>query len=83
MTQAEIENEIREYFSKHGKVLITSRPDGMSFDAYKYIMRKQNEAMKQYKKGKLVHVSKSVSIDPNTGKIVRTQTFKQYKRPSK
>jgi len=38
--------------------LITSRPEGMSYEDYKTYLKAQNKALKYYKKGKVAWLSK-------------------------
>lgn len=34
--------------------ILTSRPDGMSYEAYKIIKNQQKNALRKYKKGKFI-----------------------------
>lgn len=38
--------------------IITARPKGMPYDDYKTYLRSQSKAIKQYKRGKLIWLSK-------------------------
>lgn len=51
------DEHILSYRDKHQ--IITARPDGMSYEAYKIILSVQNSALKKYKKGTIQFVSKN------------------------
>jgi hypothetical protein len=38
--------------------ILNERPEGMSFDAYKEIRRRQQAALKGYKKGTIINLKK-------------------------
>lgn len=37
--------------------IVTSRPEGMSFEVYKAILKQQKKALKEYKKGTWVKIN--------------------------
>lgn len=52
-------NEDQSITNQEGQFkIITARPEGMKYEDYKTYMRAQKKAIKQYLKGRLVHLSK-------------------------
>ena len=62
---------------------VTECPEGMTFEAYKLLLRQQDKALKAYKRGQLVHVSNGLETLKTTdgGQVIarRTQTYRKPK----
>lgn len=46
----------KRYFDDYG--MLTNRPEGMDKDEYKIRVKAQNKVIKEYLKGKFIHISK-------------------------
>lgn len=63
-------------------VLVTERPEGMSYEAYKELQRQQDRLLRRRKRGTLVHVSDGyVQLPTSNGQTVLARRKQTYRKP--
>lgn len=63
-------------------VTVNERPEGMNFETYKELQRQQDRLLKQYKRGKLVHLSTGyVELPSTTGQKIIAKKRETYRKP--
>lgn len=67
-------------------VLVTERPEGMTYEAYKELQRQQQRLLRARKRGRLIHVSSGyeqlTTADGRPVLAKRTQTYRKPQPPT-
>ena len=65
MDQRESEiTQVEATEQKKQSYILNERPEGMTFELYKAILKHQNKALHKYKKGKLIVSGKNTYVKP-------------------